>query len=113
IGKFFGKHVILAHGVPRLGRYFFLVRSGLRQIPTNAVGEKAKLVVIVEDDPSSPGDAEVFGQHVARKNIRHGQIERKPLVMRKGACALRSVSVILTRYKFDFYLAPERSRGAV
>jgi len=27
IWKFFGKHVILARGEPRLGRYFFLVRK--------------------------------------------------------------------------------------
>src|SRR5204863_32195 len=35
---FFWKHVILAHGKPRLGRYFFLVRGGLRQIAKIAIG---------------------------------------------------------------------------
>jgi hypothetical protein len=40
-------------------------------------------------------------------------IERKPLMIHTCACALRSVPVILSRYEFDFDLAPERSRGAV
>src|SRR4029077_18238821 len=91
IGKFFGKHVILAHGEPRLGRYFFLVRAGLRQIPKIAIGEKTKLVVIVEDDPAPPGDAEVFGQQIARKNVRHGQILDGLAVIASGGCTLSRI----------------------
>src|SRR5947208_9830488 len=91
IEKFFRKHVILAHGEPRLGRYFFLVRGGLRQIAKIAIGWKTKLVVIVEDDPAPPGDAEVFGQHIARKNIRDGQILEGLAVIASGSCTLSRI----------------------
>src|SRR4029077_3012730 len=88
IGKFFGKHVILAHGEPRLGCYFFLVRAGPRQIAKIAIAYKTKCVVIVEDDPTPPGDAEVFGQQIARKNVRNGQILDGLAVIASGCCAL-------------------------
>src|SRR4029077_5778995 len=52
---------------------------------------KTKLVVIVEDDPASPGDAEVFGQHIARKNIRHGQILDGLAVIASGGCTLSRI----------------------
>src|SRR5207302_4481852 len=73
------------------GRYFFLVSGGLRQIAKIAIGQKTKLVVIVEDDPASPGDAEVFGQHIARKNIRHGKILDGLAVIASGGCTLSRI----------------------
>ena len=85
------EHVIRAHGEPRLGRYFFLVRGGLRQISKIAIGQKTKLVVIVEDDPASPGNAEVFGQQIARKNVRHGQILDGLAVITSGGCTLSRI----------------------
>ena len=65
--------------------------GGLRQISKIAIGQKTKLVVIVEYDPAPSGDAEVFGQHIARKNVRHGQILDGLAVITSGGCTLSRI----------------------
>src|SRR4029077_14849755 len=44
-----------------------------------------------EDDPASPGDAKVLGQHIARKNIRHGQMLDGLAVIASGGCTLSRI----------------------
>src|SRR5437899_10226789 len=58
------------------------------------------LVVIVEDDPPPSGDAEVFGQHIARKNVRHGQILDGLAVIASGGCTLSRIGFVEENVKW-------------
>ena len=69
-----GKHVLLAHEEPGLGRELLLDRGRLRDAPEAALRQQAELVVVVADHPPVPGHAEVLQQHVAGEDVGGGEV---------------------------------------
>src|SRR5204862_6071150 len=51
------------------------------------------LAVGVDDEPASPGEAEVCGHPIARKSVRHGQILDGLAVIASGGCTLSRIGV--------------------
>ena len=69
-----GKHVLLAHVEPGLGRELVLQGGGFGNPAKAALGEQAELVVVVADDPAVPGHPEVLQQHVAGEDVGRGKV---------------------------------------
>jgi predicted RNA-binding protein with RPS1 domain len=72
--ELFGKHIVLADGIPRFGRHFFFLCARLGNDAELAIGDVLDFIVIVKNDALMTGHAKVFIQHVARKNIRRHQL---------------------------------------
>ena len=91
--KLFGKHVQRSDRVPRLGGHFVLRRARLRDVADVGFGQEADFVVVVKHHAPVTGDAEVFQQHVAGKNIRRRQLLDRQTVIFQRFAHLRVVGV--------------------
>ena len=90
IGKFLGKNIVRSDREPRLRRHLFVVASRLRHVAEVAIGQPAKLVVIVKNNAAASGDSKILRQKIARKNIRSRQIFDRltPVASRGNGCLL-------------------------
>jgi hypothetical protein len=68
------EHVVGTHRVPGFGGHLLLWRLRLGNVAEVHVRQIADLVVVVEHDAPVPRDAEVLQQHVARKDVRRGEL---------------------------------------
>src|SRR6266487_157901 len=74
------------------------------------ISDERKVVGILEVYPPQPGESEVFGQQIARKNVRHGQILDGLAVIASGGCTLSRIgfgeeNVKRTNATFDVSIA--------
>ena len=72
--ELFREDIALSDREPGLGGHLHQRIIGFRNRPEVAIGEQTELVVVVEDDPVVPGDAEVLEQHVAGEDVGGGQL---------------------------------------
>ena len=108
--EFLRKDVARTDGIPDIVRHLVPFRRRRRNVAEVAIGEVVDLVVVVKDDATVAGDAEILEQQVAGKDIDRRQLSQRFAIVAhranpRGVVGMREKKIERRQPPLDVHMA--------